>query len=71
MTRRRKATIDRDPDTGRIFVTSVDQIPVFASDEDEVEFWNTHEPTLELGSPGYKSPEEIFRRKGLKQLPKR
>jgi hypothetical protein len=71
MARRRKATVDRDPDTGRIYVNSVDEIPVFASDEDEVEFWNTYEPTLELGSRGYKSPEEIFRDKGLKQLPKR
>ena len=67
MTRRRRTTIDRDPETGRIYVNSVDEIPVFASDEEEVEFWNTHEPTLELGSPGYKSPEEIAQMKGLPQ----
>jgi len=65
MPKQRTTTIGRDPDTGRIYVNSVDEIPVFSSEEEELGFWNTHEPTLELGSPGYKSPEEIAQIKGL------
>ncbi len=68
MTRRRKATLDPDPQTGRIYVNSVDEIPVFSSDEEEVEFWNTHEPTLDLIPRGHLSPEELAQ---LKDLPKR
>jgi hypothetical protein len=68
---RQKATLDQDPETGRVFIHSVAEIPVFASDEEEVEFWNTHELLPEGVAQGCKSPEEVFRDKGLKQLPKR
>jgi hypothetical protein len=65
MTRRRRATIDRDPDTGRIYVNSVDEIPVFSSDEEESVFWNSHEPTLDLIPRGHKTAEQIAQMKGL------
>lgn len=65
MSQRRKATIDRDPDTGRIYVNSVDEILIVSSDEEEVEFWNTHEPTLDLIPRWHKTPEEIAQSKGL------
>lgn len=33
---------ERDPETGRIYVESVDDIPHFGSDEEELQFLQTH-----------------------------
>jgi hypothetical protein len=66
VTRKRKTKIDgyelvgRDPDTGLIYLSSVDEIPVFASDEEEVEFWETHEATMDFYGPTRKSLAEAL-----------
>ena len=36
------------PPRGRISVDSIDQIPVFESDEEELAFWETHEPGAKM-----------------------
>ncbi len=34
--------IRRDPDDGRIYVDGPEDIPEFASEEEEADFWETH-----------------------------
>lgn len=53
-------TLERDPETGMILIDSVDDIPVFSSDEEELEFWETHVPTMKFYGPRRKSLEEAL-----------
>ena len=57
---KRKKREERDPKSGRVYVDSVDQIPVFSSDEEEAEFWETHEATMALYGPKPKTLEEAL-----------
>jgi hypothetical protein len=60
---------ERDPETGRIYVDSVDQIPHFASDEEEAEFWETHEPTMKLYGRRGMSLEEALAEANAREHP--
>jgi len=69
---KRRKREERDPVSGRIFIESVDQIPVFSSDEEEAEFWETHEPTMKLFGPKPKTLEEAMAEAmARKDLPER
>jgi hypothetical protein len=61
MTAHRERKLDKDAQTGRAFIDSTEDIPVFASDEDELEFWRTHEPSPKLLKHAtHMTPEELL-----------
>jgi hypothetical protein len=60
---------ERDPESGRIFINSVDEIPIFSSDEEEVEFWETHEATMNMFEPRGMSLEEALRQANAREHP--
>ncbi len=66
---RAKKHPERDPESGRIFVNSVDEIPNFTSDEEEVEFWETHEATMEMFQPRGMSLKEALRQAKAREHP--
>jgi len=51
---------ERDPETGLIYINSVDDIPYFSSEEEELEFWETHEPTMTFFGPKPKALAEAL-----------
>jgi hypothetical protein len=54
----------------RIPIDSVEGIPVFDSDEEELEFWRTHEPSPKfLEGAKHMTPEELLA--SVKTLPQR
>jgi hypothetical protein len=73
MTQKRKQDKleQHDPETGKIYVESVDQIPCFASDEEEFEFWETHSPTMKLFGPRPRTLEEALREAQTRTGPER
>jgi hypothetical protein len=60
-----------DPQTGLLHVESVDQIPCFASDEEEREFWETHTPTMKLFGPRPKTFQEALQEAETRGGPER
>lgn len=71
MARKKRQVQKQEGDYGppRVLFDSVDEIPTFASDEEEVEFWNTHEPSPEFfeGAPRMTIEEALK----VKDLPQR
>ena len=66
---RAKQRVERDPESGRIFIDSVDEIPVFSSDEEEAEFWETHESTMKMFNPRGMSLAEALAQANAREHP--
>jgi hypothetical protein len=65
----KKKREDRDPESGRIYIDSVDEIPYFSSKEEELEFWETHEATMKFFGPKPKTLEEALAEAKAREQP--